>query len=107
MEALDISQTELARRVGCAPKSIAVILQGRVQRSRLLPAIARVLGVSVAYLAGETRKAVRPGAAGAPTTAERELLERIRSLSVADRQIVFRLADSLARAESAGRKPDC
>lgn len=83
---------------------MAMIIQGRVQRSRLLPAVARVLGVSVAYLIGETDEAVRPGAAGALTTAERDLLEKVRALSAADKQIAFRLADSLAQALPIDRK---
>lgn len=104
MEARDISQTELARRAGCSPKSIAVIIQGKVHRSRLLPAIAPVLGVSVAYLAGETSEAVRPGAAGALTVSEHDLLEKVRTLSAPDRMIVYRLADTLIRTEGRRRK---
>lgn len=50
----DMSQAELARRLGATQGSIQQILAGTTKRSRLLPDIAREFGVSVEYLLGAT-----------------------------------------------------
>ncbi|WP_322997468.1 XRE family transcriptional regulator [Castellaniella sp.] len=52
-EALDISQAELAERVGMKQTGIGSIESGEVQRPRKLREIARVLGVSQEWLLGE------------------------------------------------------
>lgn len=49
-----INQSELARRTGVTQGAIQQILSGKSQSSRTLPSIARELGVSVHWLAGET-----------------------------------------------------
>ncbi len=47
-----LDQSALASRVGCTPGAINQIVNGTTHRSRFLPAIARELGVSVAWLQG-------------------------------------------------------
>jgi len=56
MEALykrEISQSELARRLGITQGAIAQILSGRTAKSKYAPEIARALGVSLDWLNGE------------------------------------------------------
>lgn len=98
MKALGLSHGELARRAGCSGATMTKILQGETQQSRFLPAIARVLGVSVAYLIGETDEAIPASAAGALTTEESAFLNKVRVLSPFDKQVVFRVVDSLTRS---------
>lgn len=52
MDLLDISQSELARRVGIKQPSINRLLQGEVQNPRFLHLIARELQTTVEYLTG-------------------------------------------------------
>ncbi len=52
MDLLDISQSELARRVGIKQPSINRLLQGEVQNPRFLHLIARELETTVDYLTG-------------------------------------------------------
>ncbi len=47
-----ISQKRLADEIGCSEAAINKILKGHTKRSRLLPSIAAVLGVSVEWLMG-------------------------------------------------------
>ena len=54
MRASGLSQAALAREAGVTQGAINQILTGRVARSRALPDLARVLGVSVPYLLGDT-----------------------------------------------------
>lgn len=54
MAALDIDQSELARRVGSTPAAINQIVKGHTRQSRFLPTIASRLGVPLSYLTGET-----------------------------------------------------
>lgn len=54
METHEMSQADLARAVGATQGSIQQILSGQTLRSRLVPDIARTLGVSVDYLLGHT-----------------------------------------------------
>jgi phage repressor protein C with HTH and peptisase S24 domain len=53
MDALPIDQTALAKRVGCTPGAISQIVSGTSLRSKFLPDIADVLGVSVRWLRAE------------------------------------------------------
>lgn len=108
MEASKINQTELARRVGCSPASMARLLQGRTQRSRFLPDIARVLRTSVEYLIGETDDALRPSASRATkalTHDETAALSSFRALSSSDKQIVLRVVECLARSSNKPVRP--
>jgi len=98
MRALGLSQVELARRVGCSGATMSKILQGETQQSRFLPAIARVLGVSVAYLVGETKEAIPASGPGALTANESAFLNKVRVLSPFDKKAVFRIVDSLTQS---------
>ena len=49
-----MSQADLARMVGASPPAIQQILSGKTKRSRLVSSMARVLGVSEAWLTGES-----------------------------------------------------
>lgn len=53
LEELEMSQSELARRVGVSQNAIWHLIQKSKSGSRHLPQIARELGVSVEYLEGE------------------------------------------------------
>ncbi|WP_126665621.1 helix-turn-helix domain-containing protein [Croceibacterium ferulae] len=98
MKALHLSQGELARRVGCSGASMSKIVQGETKQSRLLPAIARELGVSVAYLVGETDEAVLGLCAGILSPEESYFITQLRVLTSSDEQAVFRILDTLARS---------
>lgn len=54
LEEVDISQAELARRVGVSQQAIQKLASGTAYGSKHLHKIARELGTSAAYLAGET-----------------------------------------------------
>lgn len=54
MAELGISQSELARKIGVSQQAIGKLVNGHVQTSRHLHVIARELGTSPQYLAGET-----------------------------------------------------
>src|SRR6218665_2878644 len=54
MAAKRLNQEELADEVGCSQGAISQILAGKTHRSRFMPAIARVLGVSVDWLNGDS-----------------------------------------------------
>jgi transcriptional regulator with XRE-family HTH domain len=47
---MGITQAELARRVGIAPQNLQDILDGKVKRTKHVPAIASALGVDVTWL---------------------------------------------------------
>ena len=53
MTALSLSQSELARRVRVSQATVAQLLSGRSTASRHLPAFARELGTTTAYLEGQ------------------------------------------------------
>lgn len=54
MADLGISQSELARKIGVSQQAIGKLVNGHVQTSRHLHIIARELGTTPQYLAGET-----------------------------------------------------
>ena len=53
MATVPIDQAALAKRVGCTPGAISQIISGTTLRSKFLPDIADVLGVSVRWLRGD------------------------------------------------------
>lgn len=62
MLAADVSQSEMARRLGVTQGAVQQIASGETKNSRLLPDIARELGVSLDWLKGITDDpAVAPG----------------------------------------------
>lgn len=54
LKATNISQSELARRVGVSQATIAGLVSGRSQGSKYIDRIARELGTTPSYLVGET-----------------------------------------------------
>lgn len=95
-----INQSELARRIGVTPGAINQIVGGPTKRTRLLPAIARELGVSVDWLAGLTddRRGDVPEAV--LTGEESRLLEIYRQLPKKDRAALKLLVERMAKDES-------
>jgi phage repressor protein C with HTH and peptisase S24 domain len=59
MDAKQLSQGELARRVGVTAPAIQQIVNGATKRTRVLPEIADVLEVSVAWLKGDSDEMVQ------------------------------------------------
>lgn len=100
MEALNVTQTELARRVGCSQASMGKILQGVTRRSRLLPDIAKVLQTSVEYLTGQIADPARQAAGEILDLAEQDLLMRLRALSQKDRATMQKVTRALAHSAS-------
>lgn len=98
----EISQSELARRVGVSQQTIFKLATGQTLNSRYLHLIARELGTTPAYLAGETenRESDTPDK---PTFSREdlELLQRITGLSERARLALTMLLDEL----SPGRAP--
>jgi phage repressor protein C with HTH and peptisase S24 domain len=68
-----LDQTALAKKVGCTQGAISQILVGRTRRSKLIPDIARALGVPVEWLLGRTDD--KSGGA-APVSNQAELEQR-------------------------------
>lgn len=92
-----ISQAELARRVGVSQQTIAKLFQGVSSGSRYLHRIARELGTTPAYLEGEVddpnEDAPTPPAADSES---REMMEHFGHLAPADRRALLQIARSMA-----------
>jgi transcriptional regulator with XRE-family HTH domain len=93
----EISQSELARRVGVSQQTIFKLAQGQSQSSRYLHKIARELGTTPAYLSGETED---PDADAPPTPEltheHRELIELFDGMAPKDRAALMQLARTIA-----------
>ena len=89
-------QTILAERVGATQGAISKILVGKTSNSRLMPAIATEIGVSLAWLLGKSDD--ETGQVGDLTIngEERDWLDLLRTLTPEDREAVIRLTRSLA-----------
>lgn len=96
MESAGIDQSELARLVGCTPGAVNQILSGLTNRSRFLPDMASVLGVSWRWLAGETDDP-SPNAVleDRLTAQEQRLLEIYRQLPKKDRAALKTLIERM------------
>lgn len=94
----ELSQSELARRVGVRQSTINGLIRGHAQGSKHLHKIARELLTTPAYLAGETDD---PDA-DAPeqpelTHDEAQMIEIMRQLPDEDREALKRLAARMLR----------
>lgn len=100
MEALGLSQAELARRVGVRQPTIFKLTSGGGYGSKHLHRIARELGTTPAYLSGETDDP-EEGAPPAPELnhEERELVECARGMSAPNRAALMQLARALPKDE--------
>lgn len=92
-----ISQAELARRVGVSQQTIAKLFQGTTSGSRYLHRIARELGTTPAYLEGEVDEpdADGPGLPGVDSES-RELIDHFGTLAPADRRALLQIARTMA-----------
>ena len=98
MEALKLNQSELARRVGVTQGAISQLVKGDSQGSKHLHRIARELGTTPAYLAGDTDD---PDA-DAPdlpdlSPDEAKVVEIMRQLPKEDREALKRVAERMLR----------
>ncbi|WP_375290890.1 helix-turn-helix domain-containing protein [Qipengyuania sp.] len=96
MEALDLSQGELARRVGVAQPSIWKITNGETHNPRYLPKLARELRTTPEYLTGETDNPEADYNGDALSGDDRQLLDVARKLTRQDRSVIVYLANRLA-----------
>lgn len=96
LEVTGLSQSELARRVGLSQPAINSLIRGNSRSSTHLHRIARELGTTPAYLAGETDD---PDADAPPapelTPDEEKLLINWRQLSLDDRKALDRIVDTM------------
>lgn len=97
---MGMSQSELARRIGLTQGSIAQLVSGRSRSSAHLHKIARELQTTPAFLSGETDDPASDTPDYHLTVEEERLLEKLRSLSKEDRDMIQQLTRKLAgRAE--------
>lgn len=80
----DISQAELARRVKLRHSTINGLIRGQAQGSKHLHKIARELGTSAAYLAGETDD---PGEGALPAPRADEIAEQLDAVMIPEVQV--------------------
>lgn len=105
LKELGLSQTELARRAGVSQPTISDLIRGDSRSSSHLHVIARELGTTPAYLAGETADPTLGAAELAYSPDEREWLLLIRKLSSRERHAVRQMLIALAGASLATETP--
>ena len=93
LNSVDMSQAELARRIGVTRAAVSNWIRGHAvpQLGHVLK-IAEILDMSVSEILGDE-------IVFAETKTERELIETLRALSDADRQQLVRMAHFLAASE--------
>jgi transcriptional regulator with XRE-family HTH domain len=91
-----ISQAELARRVSLTQPTINALIRGSSRSSAHLHKIARELGTTPAYLAGETDDPDSDAAVSHLTREEFEWIDLLHALATADRKALLQLARSLS-----------
>ena len=96
---INMSQSELARRVSLTQGTIAGLITGRSRSSSHIHRIARELGTTPAYLSGETDDPTSDAPDEETLSSEtRELLAAFDTLSSRDRRALVQIATSLAAA---------
>jgi len=98
-----ISQSELARRVGLKQPSIGRLVSGATRNSSALLELARELRVSAAYLTGETDDPDSEAQDVTLTAEEREWLDLLHSVQPQDRDVTLQILRTLA---SRHHRPD-
>ncbi|MEA3042996.1 MAG: hypothetical protein QOH47_834 [Sphingomonadales bacterium] len=97
-----ISQAELARRLKLRQSTINALIRGHSQSSKHLHRIARSLGVSAAYLAGETDDPQGEMPEDQLTSDEARLLSIYRQMPKGDRAALTRLIRRMAADTTPG-----
>lgn len=106
MDALGISQGELARRVGIKQPSIYALININKHGSVHIHKIARELETTAEYLMGETDDPESNMPIPDNTSEEREFIELLRGLCPEDKRAVLQLTRSLAqRGKSPAPEP--
>lgn len=98
LRAINISQAELARRVGIAQQTVNALINRNKVGSLHLHRIARELQTSTQYLTGETEDPAIDAAELAFTSQDREWLELLHALPPMDRAAVLQLARTIAHS---------
>lgn len=97
MQTAQMSQAELARRVGMSQQAVGKLVNGGSRSSPNLHKIARALGTTPAYLAGETDD---PDADAPPplnlSSAAHELLECFDALAADEQRALLQVAKSMS-----------
>jgi len=105
LDAFDMSQSELARRVGLTQGTIAALLSGRSRSSAHLHKIAKALGTSPEYLTGETDDPDGDAPPEPPLDSQaRELIDRFANMTDADRRALLQIARSMSGEPGGGGK---
>jgi transcriptional regulator with XRE-family HTH domain len=104
LKALDIGQTELARRVGISQPSINYLIKKGGSGSSHLHKIARALATTPAYLMGETDDPQSDAVEVPLTSEERDMVDLMRNLRPADRGALMHLARTIATSAASPLK---
>ncbi len=94
----DLSQAELARRIGVNPSSINRIESGESKGAKPehLAALARVLDVSMEWLAtGQENRAAEPRYGYTLVGIQERLIAQIKQMSISDQALLLRIAHAL------------
>lgn len=103
IKALDISQSELARRASLPQTTVNSLVKGNRRSSPHLVRLARELHTTPAYLQGETNDPDSDAPEAPPlSAAQRELIEIVDHLSPADQAALLHIARSMAGKASTG-----
>lgn len=96
LKAANMSQAELARRVGIDQSTINALIKGSARTSRYLVQIARVLRTTPEYLACESDDADSAMVDTGLSVEEQDLLDYFRGLEPENKKAVLVIARSLA-----------
>lgn len=99
LEAVGLSQAELARRVGVRQSTMNSLIRGNSRTSRSIVQIARELETTPAYLLGETDDPTADVPDDNLVSAERELLAMFRCLDGDERSAISLIVRRLAACE--------
>lgn len=96
MKIRGLSQAELARRVGVSQPTIFKLIHENKSGSRVLHLVAKELETTPDYLSGETDDPEGEAVSSDYTAQEREWIELLRALPLADRKATMHIVRSLA-----------
>lgn len=107
LDVREMSQSELARRLGLRQSTINMLIKGGSQGSKHLHRIARELGTTPAYLSGETDdpESELPGMGVLVLDSEtRELLRLLDRMGPGDKRALVQVARSMAKIPAVSSK---